>query len=165
MGSIFDGFCGGVGAKEWVLWLLRATLGWFLRRPLYHLYMNGPEFMHCLAGRPLPEVCADMTHVPVGHWEVNLLECAAMVDKRFEAFFVAVTTVLYLACLLKLLLGVFGRLVDAVTRRNHGSLTPRTLHKLTRVLQGSAALHVTIQPVGETPGAGCEPTKQSIHGA
>ena len=88
--------------------------------PLRVLYFHGPTALGFWGGSALPDICYTLTSTPSQFWHEHTDECVHLVERKFDAFRVAVTFSVYVLVLL--------RLFDALVL--HACFTRPLLHEL-----------------------------------
>lgn len=71
--------------------------------PLFRFYLSAPRFTSWLggyAGKPLEDVCSELTPSSARYWATHMDECEALVWRRFEAWLAALEFALWMACLI-----------------------------------------------------------------
>ena len=104
-----------------------ATLGllnMFVVRPLARLYLDGPSVLGMWAGRPLPDICAQLTNTDAAFWhssDRNILECEAHVERHFNSYMVLVSTAGYFCV-------TFGCVYAILCRRGRHHAPPQVIY-------------------------------------
>lgn len=80
--------------------------------PLLMLYMHGPTLngFGFWEGRSLSDICSVLTNVPSLHWTAsrdNVLECASLIDRKFQSLMVMLYFVVYMSMLLTTLTSLY----------------------------------------------------------
>ena len=65
-------------------------------RPLATVYLKGPRWAGCWAGRDPTDICAALTNVDAMHWRQESAECARVIFREFESWQVLLNTVMYI---------------------------------------------------------------------
>ena len=116
-----------------------------VRTPLHYLYLRGPALAGWgfWAGKRSADICADITHVPAHTWDTSMApECAELVNRKFESFYVAVLMVGYAGVAYQAVSAFWFRVMvlSPFLRDMKMALRPRRDYRLRR-LAGAAARH------------------------
>lgn len=93
-----------------LLHLYRSTLLGAARE----LYLHGPTFLHHYGfwqGRPVDEICGDLTGVDAAHWRAHPADCERRVDRQVNAYVICVAFVLAVACSYRYVNYLFDRYI------------------------------------------------------
>jgi len=87
---------------EFVQWVWLLTV----RHPLAMLYLYGPAWMGGWSGKPIQDICAQMTHVESSFWEDNIDTCNELVVTSFDSFYVTLGVIVYFLIILRVLVRI-----------------------------------------------------------
>lgn len=76
--------------------------GFLIGNQLRKMYIAGPVQLGFWGGASTTEICQQLSPLSFGFWDHNLVECAKMVDRKFEAFETTVLMFFYFVSLYQL---------------------------------------------------------------
>ena len=63
--------------------------------PMYAVFRHGPAFAGCWQGRPDEDICAELTNTEASFWKINDEQCAEIINRKFNSFYVVASAAGY----------------------------------------------------------------------